>query len=90
MNSGARALVAKLLPPYGARARADGLVRDSGLPEQRAWGELAILCCEGIATVTNGWVTRGRELVDRPTEIRTSARAYVNPSAAACEPGKDR
>ena len=62
MTSDARSAVAKLLPPYGARVRADGLIRSSGLPLQRAWGELAILCCDGAATVRDGWVTRGRDV----------------------------
>lgn len=48
------------LPPLGAHARASFVVAQSGLTMAQAWGSLAILCCDGKATVEDGMVTRGR------------------------------
>ena len=59
------------LPPPGAHVRARFLVASSGLPYATAWGNLAILCCEGKATVAGGWVTRGREIQGRREIDRT-------------------
>lgn len=53
------------LPPPGAHVRARFLIASSGLPYAVAWGNLAILCCEGKATVSDGWVTRGRQIQGR-------------------------
>lgn len=50
-----------LLPPYGARVRPEHAVESSGLPAARAWSALAALCCDGVATVREGWLTRGRD-----------------------------
>ncbi len=61
MSTTDRDRVAQKLPPYGAHVLAEGFVKVTGLPEARAWAALAVLCCEGVATVRDGWVTRGRD-----------------------------
>ncbi len=69
MTTEDRARVAQELPPYGARVRGTALVELSRLPAPRAWGALIALCCDGIATARDGWVTRGRD-----TEAGTARR----------------
>ena len=49
----------------GAHVLASHVIASSGLPYAVAWGNLAVLCCEGKATVSDGWVTRGREIQGR-------------------------
>jgi len=64
-----RSLVLAALPPLDARVRAAYVVEQSGLPMAQAWGALAILCCEGLATVEGGMVTRGRAQIQARREI---------------------
>lgn len=57
----ARDAILAALPPLGAHVLASHVIASSGLPYAVAWGNLAVLCCEGKATVSDGWVTRGRQ-----------------------------
>lgn len=57
----ARETIRAALPPLGAHVLASNVIASSGLPYAVAWGNLAILCCEGRATVSDGWVMRGRQ-----------------------------
>lgn len=57
----ARETILAALPPPGAHVLASRVIASSGLPYAVAWGNLAILCCEGKATVADGWVMRGRQ-----------------------------
>lgn len=58
------------LPPPGAHVLASHVIASSGLPYAVAWGNLAILCCQGLATVSDGWVTRGRQIQGRREIVR--------------------
>ena len=61
----ARDTICAALPPLGAHVLASHVIASSGLPYAVAWGTLAVLCCEGKATVCDGWVTRGRQFKGR-------------------------
>jgi hypothetical protein len=58
----AREAICAALPPLGAHVLASHVIASSGLHCAVAWGNLAVLCCEGKATVSDGWVTRGRQI----------------------------
>lgn len=42
------------LPPVGVTVPVEEVFRRAELPEGRAWGALAMLCCEGVARVRSG------------------------------------